>query len=169
MDALAAGQLGPAFETFTFQEIAGPERGFEDALPRDAFAGIDVDDQVIGMFDVIYQRIPRVELDGADLDEAEEAVQIIDPKPGAFAALPLLDSDVVHAGRDRRQRALVVEGGAVHMPDQLERPVAEMRQSLLPDARPVSRELLLRRSDRVGQKLKNILARDADMRLALTT
>jgi hypothetical protein len=38
------------------------------------------------MLDVVDARIPGVQLDRGDLDQAEQAGEIIDPEPRAFAA-----------------------------------------------------------------------------------
>jgi hypothetical protein len=44
------------------------------------------------MLDVIDIRIPGVQLDRADLNEPDQAGEIIDPEPGAFAAFPFVVS-----------------------------------------------------------------------------
>ena len=52
------------------------------------------------MLDVIDARLPRVQLDRADLDQAEEASKIVDPEPRAVAAFAFLDREPVDRIRD---------------------------------------------------------------------
>jgi hypothetical protein len=61
-----------------------------------------------------------VQLDRADLDQPEEAGQIIDPEPRAFAAFALFDRERVNGLRDGRQLSFVVEGRASDVTDELD-------------------------------------------------
>jgi hypothetical protein len=62
----------------------------------------------------------------------------VDPQAHALTALALLDADLVNGFRNNlRRQPLVLEGRVMHVPHQLERPVAEMRQRLLPYELPV--------------------------------
>jgi len=40
-----------------------------------------------------------MQLDGADLDQAQQSLKIIDPQPRAFAARALLHGEPMHGGR----------------------------------------------------------------------
>src|SRR5438105_2220488 len=100
------------------------------------------------MLEVLDGRIPRVQLDGPDLNETKETIQAVDPQARAFAALALLNPELVHGGRNvLRQRPLVIEGRAVHVTHQLERAMTEVRQRFLPDPRPIAGEFFFRRSN----------------------
>ena len=44
------------------------------------------------MLKIIHRRVPGVQLNRSDLDQAEQPFKIINPQPSAFAALPLLES-----------------------------------------------------------------------------
>src|SRR5918995_4556510 len=46
-----------------------------------------------GVLDVVRAGVPRVQLDRAGLDQAEEAGEVIDPEPRAFAAFALFDRE----------------------------------------------------------------------------
>ena len=96
------------------------------------------------MLDVIDVRVPRVQLDRADLDQTEETGKIIDPEPRAFAAFALFDRQRVNRLGDGRQLSLVVEGRASDVTDELERPAREVGQRPLPDLCPVRGEFLFR-------------------------
>ena len=52
------------------------------------------------MLDVIDARLPRVQLDRADLDQAEEASKIVDPETRAIPALAFFDSEPLDSIRD---------------------------------------------------------------------
>ena len=152
-----------------FHQLAQAERGIHDGIPVDAFAGIEIDHDAVGMFEVLDGRIPRMHLDRADLDQPEESIQVVDPQPHSFAAFALLNAQLVHGGRNvLRQRPLVIEGRAVHVPHQLERAMPEMRQRFLPDLAPIVGEFFFRRHNRVGQKLQDVLSRNAQLRPAAT-
>ena len=115
------------------QHPAQHKRRLDHELPGDTLARIKIEDEHVGMLDIVDARIPGVQLDRADLDEAEEAVEVIDPEPRAFAPFALFDRERVNCLRDRRQLSLVIEGRASDVAHELERPAPEMRKGPLPD------------------------------------
>jgi hypothetical protein len=102
-----------------------------------------------------------VQLDRADLDQAEQAGEVIDPQSRAFAAFALFEGEPVNHLRDRRQFPHVIEGAALDAPHELERPAPEMRKRPLPHLRPVDGEFLFRGRHGVRQELQDVLARHA--------
>lgn len=100
MNSFAAGELGPRFKALALHQRAQIERGLHDRIPADTLAGIEIDYDAVGMFEVLDGRIPRVQLDSADLDEPKEAIQAVDPQARSLAALALLNTELVHGGRD---------------------------------------------------------------------
>jgi len=52
---------------------------FDDEIPRDAFAGIEIEDEQVRVLYVVDRSLPRMDLDHADLHEPEQAGEIIDP------------------------------------------------------------------------------------------
>jgi hypothetical protein len=96
MQALAAGQLRPRLQSLILQHPPQPQRRLDHKSPGDALARIEIEHEHVGMLDVVDARVPRVQLDRADLDKAEQTVEVIDPKPRAFAAFALLDRQRVN-------------------------------------------------------------------------
>ena len=86
VQALAAGQLGQRFQPFMPQHPAQRQRGLDHKFPVDPLARIEIEDEPVGVLDVLDARVPRVQLDRANLEQAEQAGEIIDPEPRAFAA-----------------------------------------------------------------------------------
>jgi hypothetical protein len=81
--------------TLTLKQLAQFQRGILHEGPSDAFSRIEVDDQPIGMLDIVDRRIPGMQLDGADFHQADEACQIVDPQPNAFASFALLHLELM--------------------------------------------------------------------------
>src|SRR3954447_12165786 len=100
MNSFATGELGPGLEALPLHQGPQSERGLHDGIPVDALSGIEIDHDAVGMFDVLDGRIPRVQLDRSDLDKAQKAFQAVDPQARSFAALPLLNPELVHGVRD---------------------------------------------------------------------
>src|SRR3954447_8753002 len=105
--------------------MADSKRRLDHRFPRHTFAGVEIDNEPIRSFEVLNGRVPWVQLDCSDRYKAKKAIETIDPQTGAFAALALSQVQLVNGHRDvLRQRSLVVEGLSMHMPHQLERPMA---------------------------------------------
>jgi hypothetical protein len=103
VNALAAGELRPAIQSLLAEHIAQLKGGIRDQGPSETVSGIQVDDDPVRMLQTVHRRIPRMQLDGADRDEADQARDAIDPETSAFTALASLDFQLVHNVRDRRE------------------------------------------------------------------
>lgn len=68
MNTLAAGQLGPGVEPFALYQRAKLERRVGHGLPPHALAGIEVDDNEVGLLKLLHNEIPAVQLDHPDRD-----------------------------------------------------------------------------------------------------
>ena len=79
MNALAAGQFRPGLEALGVEQVPQPKSSVDDELPLDAFAGIQVEYQRIGVFDIVDGRRPRMQLNDTNFDKAQQAGEIIDP------------------------------------------------------------------------------------------
>lgn len=77
----------PRFQSFAFEKLAHLQRRVVQQPLCNAFARIQIENQPVGVLDVVNGCIPRMQLDGPDLDQADEAGIVIDPEPDAFAAL----------------------------------------------------------------------------------
>jgi hypothetical protein len=126
--------------------------------------------ELISSFDILYPGIPGVQFDGPDRNKAEEPIKAIDPQAGAFATFAFLHVELVHRTRDiLRQRAFVIEGRPVNMTHEFERSMPEVCERALVHSGPIIRELCLRRYDGAREKLQDIFAGHADVRLSVTT
>jgi hypothetical protein len=65
------------------------------------------------MLDVVDGCAPGMNLDGPYFDQPEKTFDAVDPQAHAFAALALLDAELVHGARDREQGAFVEVGRAM--------------------------------------------------------
>jgi hypothetical protein len=102
VQALASGQFRPRLQPFILQHPAQGQCRLDHEFPGHAFARIEIEHEQVRMLDVVDARVPRVQLDRADLDKAEQTVEVIDPKPRAFAAFALLDRQRVNGAWDGR-------------------------------------------------------------------
>ena len=68
MQSLAPGQLRPRHQSFSLEHPAQLESRLDHDLPADTLARIKIEDEQIGMLDVIDVCIPGVKLDCPNLD-----------------------------------------------------------------------------------------------------
>jgi hypothetical protein len=113
--------LGQLARSFGRQHVAQQEGGLDDEIPGDAIAGIEIEDQPIVMLDILDSCTPGVQLDGANLDQAQEASEMVHPQTDTFAPLALFDAQLVHGGGQRGQRTHMVEGASLDVTHELER------------------------------------------------
>jgi hypothetical protein len=73
------------------------------------------------MLNVVRRGVPGMQLNRANFHQPQQTRQILNPQPGALAALALLHCQLAHRLRNRRQRSLVIEGGSMDVSYQLER------------------------------------------------
>jgi hypothetical protein len=76
VEALAASNLWPGIEAFGTQDFGQPDRRLADKGPFDSLAWIEIEHQRIGPLDVVDCRAPGMELNCADLHEAEQAAPV---------------------------------------------------------------------------------------------
>src|SRR5437763_12018438 len=112
------------------------------------------------MLNVVHPRRSGMSLHDIHFAQPEESSETVAPYPHAFSTFTLFDVQLMHGVWDRRQRSLVIKNLPACMPHQLERSPAEKRQGAFRHFAPICGKLLFCRSDRIGQQLQNVLARD---------
>src|SRR5689334_8114832 len=143
VQSLTAGCLDPALEIASLQQRSQTTSGSTHFAPCYSLPRIDVEDDPIGMFDILHTRVPGVKLDHAGIDQGEQVRSGFDV--AVFANFPLLlDLDarnglrykpliacgVMHELRLRPQR--IVPGYWCRHADQRQRAPLDMRE------RPIS-------------------------------
>ena len=78
------------------------------------------------MLDVVHRGVPRMNFDNTDLHQPNQPFKAVDLTRRAFAALALLDRELVHGVRNGRKWAAMVERRAMHVADELQWPAAEV-------------------------------------------
>jgi hypothetical protein len=63
-----------SFQSFVLQEQPQLQGGLDHEIPGNAAAGIEIEDELIGMLDIIHRRRPGMDLDHVHLDEPEQVV-----------------------------------------------------------------------------------------------
>src|SRR5438874_12999341 len=142
MEPLPARCFRPGIKPFSDEQIAQTKRRLDHKFPFDAFAWVKVEDQSVGMLDIVNLGTPRMDLHHLPLNEPEQPGLIIDPHPRALATLTLLNPKLMHPGWDREQRSHVIEGCAVDASDQLQRSASEVFQRTVSDRAPISSQLI---------------------------
>lgn len=71
------------------------QRRLDRELPGDAFARIEIEHEAVGMLYLVDARVPRVQLDRADVHQTEEAARSL-AQNRVPSALALLDREPVH-------------------------------------------------------------------------
>ena len=85
MEALAAGGLEEAAQVEVLEAGAQGEGGVLDAGPGDLLVGVEVEDDAVGLLGALDGSAPQVELEGADLGEADEALGGVEVEEGGGA------------------------------------------------------------------------------------
>ena len=73
MQTLAAGGLEEALESEVLEPVAKRPRRRDHLAPRHVVAGIEVEHQAIGLLEPIGDGVPGVDLEDADLHQADRA------------------------------------------------------------------------------------------------
>ena len=82
--------------------VADVDRRLDHLAPGDALAGVEVEDDPVGLLDQVAAAAPGMQLDDAELGEGEVALGVLDGDVGAVLAVGLLDleaSDALRACR----------------------------------------------------------------------
>src|SRR5262249_31139522 len=150
---LPAGSLEKTFEAQILEPLPGFSRGDEHRLPGDTVARIEIEDQPVGMIQILDGRPPRVNLEHARLHQANETFQIVDGEHW----LRLADIDRTNGfgktgpGMLRIEALMHGTGRTAHeaqrSPDDMRQdPVGdvyiEFRETLLGDALPLPQDTL---------------------------
>jgi hypothetical protein len=72
VQALAAGELEEALEAELFEALADLGGGGGERGPGEGFVGVEVEDEAVGVFEVVVARAPGMDLEHAHLGEAGE-------------------------------------------------------------------------------------------------
>lgn len=86
----------------------------------DPWSRIEIENKAVGTLDVIYGRRPWMQFNGIHIDEAEQALEIVNPDPDALATFPLLYAQLMHCVWNRQQRAAMIERDPVPVPHELQ-------------------------------------------------
>src|SRR5438445_4786373 len=91
----AAGGLQEALEPDRLWTLADQARCVGDAAPLDAGAGVEIEHDAVRSLQVLHDRMPRVDFEYSDLDEADQCRERIDDEifPGLGLFLDLHPAD----------------------------------------------------------------------------
>ena len=78
MQALAAGGLDETLESFGGEPVADDAGGGGEIGKDDTGTWIEIEDQAIGMIEIVGARAPRMDFEDARLDEGDQAVEAFD-------------------------------------------------------------------------------------------
>src|SRR5205085_332271 len=78
VDALAAGDHGEAFEAPFGERGTDIERRLPDGFEIEAFVGVDVENDAVGLFELVDMAAPDVEFEAIHLDASDDAREPID-------------------------------------------------------------------------------------------
>ena len=129
------------------------ERDLADELPRVALARVEVDQQVVGPLDVVHARVPRVQLDAAEVDHPGERGRVVDDREHGRVAARELHELLADEVRVRRHALLVEELplDAVRVALHVEWPAADVVQRARRDVEVVGDQIALRQA-RLGEE-----------------
>ena len=120
------------------QHLAHDERDLADERPLPVGRRVEVDQEVVGLLDLGHARVPRVQLDAAEVRDPGERGGVVDDREHGRVAARERDEDLVDVVRVVRRHALLVEEvgvDAVREPLHVERPPAQVGEGELRDRR----------------------------------
>ena len=149
--------------------LAHDERDLAHERPLAVGRRVEVDQQVVGPLDLGHARVPRVQLDAAEVRDPRERRRVVDDREHRRVPARELDEHLVDEVGMLRRHALLVEElalDAVREPLHVERPPAEVGERELRDADVVRDEVALRQPARgeerlVGVRDRNVVTADA--------
>ena len=144
VEPLPAGGLHEAGEAKVFQEGAHIDRGLDHLGPLHRFIGIEVEDDHVGVFDVLEARAPDVNFEHAALDEGNQSFGGIDHQNSVVPALA--DPFFADGVRQARAGVFLEEAcgtDAVGTADERERTLGHMGQHRIRDRFVVGRDFEL--------------------------
>ena len=133
VDALAAGDHGKAFEAPFAEAVADVDGGLLGGCEVEALVGIDVEDDAVGVLELVDVAAPDVEFERRHLDAGGEAGGVVDVEIDVGVAsglgdLHLLEGVGEAAGIVLLEERLAGAGGAAQ---QRQRPVGHVAQRRL--------------------------------------
>ena len=151
VEALAAGGLEEAFEAGALEALADLGGGGAEGGPGEGFVGVEVEDEAVGVLEVVVFGAPGVDFEDAHLGEAGEGFGLGvgggDGDVGlGHAGLFVGDVDAGDAGRERVVDVLLEEAGlagALGAADERERAVDDVWEHAVGDGEVVVGELAL--------------------------
>src|SRR5688572_12757098 len=124
-------------------EVAG---GPLDLVEAETDVGIEVEDEPIGLLDIVDLAAPAVELDRSHLDAGQQAGEVVDVEIILLLAVLLDDRDVPDVLAEA-SRVMLLEkafaGSPLRAADQADRPVGGPDHHLRPDRPVISGEVAL--------------------------
>ena len=147
VEAFASGGLEEAFEAEALELLADFGGAGGECVPGDGGVGVEVDDDAVGVLEIVVARAPGVDFEDSQLGEAGEGFGRGERDVGLdLAGLLVADADRVDAGRQGVVDVLLEEAGmagAVGAADEGQRASGDVRQHVRGDGPVVVGELLL--------------------------
>ena len=133
MQALAARKLDKALQIERGKPLAHVACGLHDARPRNALAGVDVEDDPVANVEPIDHRSAHVQLENARLHQGEHAVGVLDRNH--LPTVAINDRTEIFLGETSRGMLLeeTVAARPIGTTDKRKRPVDDMRRHPVPD------------------------------------
>ena len=78
VQTVAAGGLEEGLEFDAFKPVPHIASGCDDVLPARAGPRVEIEDQPVGTFTIVYGRAACVDLEHASLDQGDHAIEIVD-------------------------------------------------------------------------------------------
>ena len=171
-----AGGLRIRREAELVHHLAHDERDLAHVRPLAVGARVEVDQQVVRQLDLGHARVPRVQLDAAEVRDPRERGRVVDDREHGRVAARERDRHLVDVVGVVRRHALLVEEvalDAVREPLHVERPPPQVRQrarrrrrgssaTRSPFVRPARRE-----EELVRVRDRDVVAADLASRVAL--
>ncbi len=132
MDAFASGEFEEAFEAGVLEALADLGGGGGDGEPGEVGVGIEIEDEAVGMLEVVVGRAPGMDFEDVHLSERDEGVGGVEGDVGLGGRGSfVLDFDGLDAGREGGGDVLLEEAGlagAFRAADERERAVGDVGQ-----------------------------------------
>ncbi len=163
VEARRARRLRVRAQPELVHHLAHDERDLAHERPLAVARRVEVDQQIVGLLDLRDARRPRVQLDASEVRDPRERLDVVDDREDRRVAARELHEDLVDEVGMLRRHALLVEElalDAVREALHVERPAAEMGESLLGHADVVGDEIALRQSPLREEQLVGV--RDLD-------
>ena len=159
VQAARAGRLDDRLHSQALQPGAHDLRGLDDVAVRRLGNRIEVEVEIVGTIDVVAARVPRVQVDAAEVDDPEQRRQVLDHREIDHAARAVRDRAGLDPLGPRRRRALHEErlaGGAVGIALHHHRPIDQVRQQHRRDVGVVLQQVALGEAELGPERLVEV-------------